>query len=245
MTISLTEADKEAQAQFLLAALDQFVTITGRGWSIVTFFRAANTSKTQEIIFQRHREGLDLAYHHSRLKKVLKVPYDITEAVNKATQLEVESAAKAVPVAALTIWHTGFEEYLLKLLRLGAVCNRPAVLKKVKDRKVSISRMKEAQLEGAENDLIEDWLKEVGNESLLIRWTQVFSVTPPTIPVAIPYDEDWLGRFDAARHDGVHHGGEIAAAFDLDEANTRLFFYSFSLAFQYADSYQIDLKWPT
>jgi len=241
-TIPLRGSSKHDQETYLADSHAIFQLAYHGATNVITFFKAAQKSGVSATLASHAQETLLLA----RARDLLVPPKgaDLSKAlpglVERVTQLTLGSAKQAITIAALTLWHSALEEYLLRLLRLAAVVNRAGVLARVGGRKATIAEIRSRGIEAIEDDAIEAWLKEASRDSLPRQWEITFAITPPTETIrksTVNFELQWITNFDEARHDGVHGSGNLAAEFDLEDAQDRMFRYGFGLWVQYASAY--------
>jgi hypothetical protein len=132
----------------------------------------------------------------------------------------VDVAHKACKLAASVLLHSAFERLLWCLCRIGTAISRKEVLSKLSERSIKLGTLIEQGQNAAEDALVEKWLNELKNDTCLKKWDEYIRLFGfPESIVDLPqwsFSKEYLVEFDSARHDAVHHSGDLLSKFDLD-----------------------------
>lgn len=214
---SLPATDTEAHAVWERAVV-VFTEQWSTAWSISMMFRGSGVA----------REAAATNAINKQYKKLERIGFfkDLPKNKVKDANSELivrlqEQAKRAEAIAMVTVMHAALETLIYDLLRVIARRRRPQVFPNIGRRKLEIADLITTDLDVLLDRELGDWLIERTRRPLLENWKVLFSLAPPSrklIDVGLPYDEEWLTRFDLARQDAVHHGGGLAPEFATAQA---------------------------
>lgn len=205
----------------LTRALSDFMTGTGRATSLLKYARIVEEPGIREALEADAATTVRMLNAQGVLKR--DVPGALSDralarAIAGATS---QSARSAIRLAASVVFHTAFEEYLLRLVRLAAVFNRSAALALIAERKISLKEIGSKLPADLEDDCLEAWLAEIEQKSAPMNWDALVKLADYPNQLSEGewhFDRRLLVEFDGARHDAVHGSGRLLDEMDIEHA---------------------------
>jgi hypothetical protein len=110
--------------------------------------------------------------------------------------------------SALVFGHAILDDALNEALRIGFALQPSFFYDKVKDRKVPVSRLREADSQAVINECVHAWLTAQERDSILSKFKVLCSLTKPADPREIiqdyAFDLERIEQIDELRHSVVH-----------------------------------------
>ncbi len=143
-------------------------------------------------------------------------PEKVADANAQLVTKLTEQAKRAEAIAFVTVLHAAFEAFLYDMFRVVAHFKRDKVLDQLGQRKLEVHALRTTSFDELLNLELTKWVHDRTRRPLMENWKALLSFVPPTgslKDISLPYDEEWLSKFDLARQDAVHHGGYAIGAF--------------------------------
>lgn len=207
--------------------LAEFVDANSRAGAVGQFEKAAHEAGVHAVLVSRTAELIEFAIEQKIVKEGCEEEVRGHELLQKCATATAYQAATGISLARAVLLHTGFEQLLAGLCRIGCVVERDRALSRVGGQKVDVQAIRNGRADEGLDQALCEWLAGPKYKTCLDKWDNCVALFGfPSELIAEPiwrFTRDDLKAFDEARHDAVHGSGVRLAALDLNDVGQKIY----------------------